>query len=241
LRDISLGEIGDAEAKVIGPFEWRRLTRLGATAEIPRLPRHPGRQARNAGGLAGVGYRVDSLRRRRSQHEIDAVAVDQRLRQLPGARRIRLRITVQNLDLVGLAPGRDAVSEDFTRRVQNETVRLAEASKSSRTRRDETDPDHVAGLRPAGTARCRKCADAGQRRFDETTARYCGKSLFAGRRVCVTVCIHVILPYLSRPRFCWAVRSTALLLLDLRLRPIVRSDEPSQVPCHRQRLLRRRP
>ena len=90
----------DAEAEVVGEAERRGLPGLGAAAEVPRLPRHDGRDARDAGGLARVGDRVHDLRGRGGEHQVDALGMDQVARHLSGDARRRLGVLVDHLHRV---------------------------------------------------------------------------------------------------------------------------------------------
>ena len=132
---------------MIGPFERRGLAGLGAAAEIPGLPRHDGRQAGHARRLAGVGDRIDRLRRRDGQHQVDLVGVDQRLGELAGARRIGLRVAIEDFDGVGLAADREARRERLAHEVEHVAVGLAEAGERAGARADEADLERV--LAPA--------------------------------------------------------------------------------------------
>ena len=65
------------------------------------------------------------------EHEIDAIAIDQRLRQLTGAGRIGLCIAVQNFDLVSLAALRNSAGQKLARRIQ-ERMRRARRTRRAR-------------------------------------------------------------------------------------------------------------
>jgi len=55
-----------------------------------------------------------------------------------------LCIAIQNFDLVRLAAGGNSIGQQFSRRVQNEAVSLAERSECAGSRGDEADLDGVA-------------------------------------------------------------------------------------------------
>src|SRR5207253_10298217 len=122
-------DVRPAEADVEWPVARIGLGRLRAPPEVPRLPRLDGRDAGHAGRLAGVRDRVVRLRRRRREHQVDLVAVDQRLRELPRPRRIGLRVLVDDLDGVLLAADRDALRERLAREPEREGIRLPETAE----------------------------------------------------------------------------------------------------------------
>ena len=142
----------DAEAEMIGPFERRRLARLGAAAEIPGFPRHDGGKARHARRLAGVGDRIDGLGRRDGEHQVDRLVVDQVLGELAGAGRIGLRVLVEDLDAEFLAAELDAVGQRLPGEVEHIAVGLAEAGERPGARADEADLEAVARLREGAAA-----------------------------------------------------------------------------------------
>ena len=145
-RNIRLGEFGDAEREVIGPLERRRFAGLGAAAEVPGFPRHHGGDARHARRFTGVRHRIDDFRRRGDQHQVDVVGRDHGLGQLTGARRIGLRILIDDLDLVLLAARGEAVGERLARQAEYERVAFAEAAERAAARTDEADFDDVGRL-----------------------------------------------------------------------------------------------
>src|SRR5439155_19176227 len=100
--DELLAELADAEAEVVTPLERRRLAGGCAAPEVPRFPWLNRRDLRDAGGLARVGDWIVRLGRRRRDHQVDLVAVDQLLGQLTCAWRIRLVVPVDDLDGVVL-------------------------------------------------------------------------------------------------------------------------------------------
>ena len=156
---------------MVGPLERRRLAGLGAAAEIPGLPGHDGGQAGHARRLAGVGDRVDGLGRRDGEHQVDRLVVDQILGELAGARRIGLRVLVEDLDAVFLAAKLDAVGQRLAGEVEHVAVGLAEAGQRPGARADEADLEAVAGLRECARAAEGKCCAAGRGSGDELTAR----------------------------------------------------------------------
>src|SRR5262249_29965588 len=101
-RKIQSRELGAAEGEVVRPLERRRLARLPPATEIPSFPWHYGRKARHARRLAGVSHRIHHLGGRGNEHKIDLIVTDEGLGQLASSRRVRLRIPIEQYDLVAL-------------------------------------------------------------------------------------------------------------------------------------------
>ena len=173
LRDVGLVEFAAAEAEVIGPFERRRLPGLGAASEIPGFPRHDGRHARHAGGFAGVRDRIDRLGGRDGEHHVDLVGIDQRLGELAGARRIGLRVPVEDFDPIGLVADLQARGERLAREFEDVAVGLAETAERSRARADESDLERRLGASresAVGSGGRREAGGAGG--HDQRASRY---------------------------------------------------------------------
>ena len=173
LRDVGLEELAAAEAEMIGPFERRGLAGLGAAAEVPGLPRHDRRHAGNARRLAGVSDRIDRLGRRDDQHHVDLVGIDQRLRQLAGARRIGLGVAIEDVDPVGLVADLEARSQRLAGEFEHIAVGLAEPAERAGARADEADLERRLGARGESAVRAggrREARGAGG--HDQSAPRY---------------------------------------------------------------------
>ena len=150
MRDIGLEELAAAEAEMKSPLERRGLAGLGATPEVPGLPRHDRRHAGHACRLACVGDRIDRLRGRDDQHHVDLVGIDQRLRQLAGARWIGLGVAIEDFDAVGLVADLQPGGQRFTGEFENIAVGLAKSAELAGARADEADLERCSG--PAAKA-----------------------------------------------------------------------------------------
>ena len=124
---------------MIGPLERRGLAGLRAAPEVPGLPRHDRRHAGNTRRLACVGDRIDRLRGRNDQHHVDFVGIDQRLRQLAGARWIGLAVAIEDVDPVGLVANLQTGGQRFPGEFENIAVSLAESAELAGARADEAD------------------------------------------------------------------------------------------------------
>ena len=158
---------------MIGPLERRGLAGLRAAPEVPGLPRHDRRHAGNARRLARVGDRIDRLGGRDDQHHVDLVGIDQRLRQLAGARRIGLGVAIEDVDAVGLVADLEAGSERLPREFENIAVGLAESAKLAGARADEADLQRRLGARGKRAVRAggrREAGGAGG--HDQSAPRY---------------------------------------------------------------------
>ena len=171
LRDVGLEELADAEAEMIGPFEGRRRARLGAAAEVPGFPWHDRRQTGYAGRFAGISHRVDHLRRRDREHQVDGLVVDQVLGELAGARWVRLRVLVENFDTVFLAAELDAVGQRLAGKIEHVAVGLAKAGKRAGARADEADLQRFGALGEGRASAERERRAAGHRGGEELAPR----------------------------------------------------------------------
>jgi len=95
-------ELLDAEAEVVGILEGVLLAGFGASAVVPRLPRHDGGDARHPSGFARVGHGIDRFRCGRGEHQVDTVAVDQVIERLIHRRDLRHRDVLASNELVAL-------------------------------------------------------------------------------------------------------------------------------------------
>jgi hypothetical protein len=139
-------ELLDAEAEAVGPLVRRRLTRLRTATEVPRFPGNDRADARNARGLARIGDGVDRLGRRGRQHDVDAAAVDEIFRERTRARRIRLRVAIEDLDGVRLPADREPFTERLANELEHVRVAFAETGERSGARADEADLDRFGGV-----------------------------------------------------------------------------------------------
>ena len=99
------------------------------------------------------------------------LVVDQILGELAGARRIGLRVLVEDLDAELLAAEFDAVGQRLPGEVEHVAVGLAEAGQRPGARADEADLEAVTGLRECTpAAKGERCA-AGRGSGDELAAR----------------------------------------------------------------------
>ena len=155
-------------------FQWLGGSLVGFTLPIwakPLALHTPGDG--NLHVIAGVGDRIDDLRRRSGEHEIDLIRVDQRLGELAGARRIGLGVPIENLHLVGLVAHREAGGQSLARDLEHVAVGLAEAAQGAGARADEADFQRVFGAggesaanakterEPAGATECQHVATGG--------------------------------------------------------------------------------
>ena len=108
-------ELLDAEAEVVGILEGVLLAGFGASAVVPRLPRHDGGDARHPSGFARVGHGIDRFRCGRGEHQVDTVAVDQVIGNLRATLRVRLAVFVDDLHVVILAADGQATGEGLAR------------------------------------------------------------------------------------------------------------------------------
>ena len=115
--EVGVGEVEllDAEAKVIGVLEGVLLAGFGASAVVPRFPRHDGGDARHTSSFARVGHGIDRFRCGCGEHQVDTVAVDQVVGDLRAALRVRLAVFVDDLHVVCLAADGQATGEGLAR------------------------------------------------------------------------------------------------------------------------------
>ncbi len=100
----------------------------------------PAASQASATGLIVSGVEID-------QHHVDLVGIDQRLRQLSGARGIGLGVAIEDFDAIGLVadlePGGQRLASEF----ENIAVGLAEPAKLAGARADEADLERRLGPR----------------------------------------------------------------------------------------------
>src|SRR5581483_9613317 len=126
---VGVGELLRAEAEEERVAERVRAARLRAAAEVERLPRIDRADERDARRLGGVRRRVDDLRGRRREQEVDVVAVDERARDLRRGRRARLAVLVDDLDRVVLSADGQALGEALLRKPDDVRIALAEPGR----------------------------------------------------------------------------------------------------------------
>ena len=164
---------------MIGPLERRGLAGLGAAPEVPGLPRHDCRHAGHARRLARVSDRIDRLGGRDDQHHVDLVGIDQRLRQLTGARRIGLGVAIEDVDPIGLVASLQARGQRLPGEFENIAVGLAEPAKLTGARADEADLKRRLGTGGESAVRAGGSREAcGAGGHNQSAPRY--------RRVCET-------------------------------------------------------
>ena len=88
---------------------------------------------------------IDRLGSRDDQHHVDLVGVDERLRQLAGARRIGLGVPVEDLDRIGLVADLQARRQRLAGDLENIAVGLAEPAERAGARADEADLERRLG------------------------------------------------------------------------------------------------
>ena len=146
-RQPHLGEhVGDhveAPEEVVGPLE--ALLRVALAAEEPGLPRIVRGDAGHAGEFALVGHRIGRVGRRRGDHDVDLVVVDELRRHFRRAVRIRLAVPVEDLDGMFLAGDHDAVAQNLAHALGHPFRRLAECGDRAGFRRDHADLDGLGG------------------------------------------------------------------------------------------------
>ncbi len=139
--DEDADELLGAPEEVIRPLEPDR--RIPATREEVGLPRSECREARHTVGLALVGDRVDHLGCGDREHHVDAVVENQLARPSRGGVRVRLHVTLDDLDGVRLIPDHQAVGDELVDAGEDVFVRCAEARERTGERRGEPDLDRA--------------------------------------------------------------------------------------------------
>ena len=91
----------------------------------------------------GVGHRIDHLGGRRNEHKIDLIFIDERLGQLASPRRVRLRIPIEQYDLVGLVADPQTLIERLAYLRGQVSITDTERSQVARSWADEANSDHV--------------------------------------------------------------------------------------------------
>jgi hypothetical protein len=131
----------------VRPLE--RGARLRAAPEEPRLPGRDRGDAGHPARLALVADRVGGVRRRRDEHQVDAVVQDEVGGDVGGPAGIGLAVALEDLDLARAARDPDRVlGEELAERGDDVLVGLAERCQRPALRAHVPDPDHV----PAGGA-----------------------------------------------------------------------------------------
>ena len=130
-----------AEGKVISPVERRRLARLGTTSEIPRLPGRHGRDAGDAGRLAGVGGWIHNFGRGNGEHQIHPLLLDQLAGQLRRAAGIGLRVPGDDLEGLKILTDPQPSLRGLTNKVDHKGIGAPEGGQRAALRTQEPDPN----------------------------------------------------------------------------------------------------
>ena len=123
----------------------------------------PAASQASATGLTTSGVEV-------GEHQIDLSRVDQRLGELAGARRIGLRVLIEDLDFVGLVADGEAGGQGLARDLEHIAVGLAEAAKRASARADEADFQRIFGAGGEDARRAARQREAGRARAGKQRA-----------------------------------------------------------------------
>ena len=151
-----LDDVLEAPEEVVVPRRGQRRldvrTELPADAEVVRLPRRVVRQHRDlvVGGLLHDGD--GGVRRLRDEQHVHALVGDELLRGGGRGVGVRLRVAVDDVDLVALALDHQAVGEQLAQPAEHEGVGLTERRQRTGLGRDVAELDGAVAAAPAGQA-----------------------------------------------------------------------------------------
>src|SRR5262249_54430995 len=129
----------EAPEEVVGPLEAFGWVALAPEEEV--FPRIVGGDAWNAGELALVRDRNDSVAGRRADHDVDLVAVDELRGDFRRPVGVRLAVAIDDLDRMLLARDGDAWRQNLAGFGEHPLIGLAEGGDRPGSRANHSDLD----------------------------------------------------------------------------------------------------